>query len=138
MFPIFSKVSYEINWRGLTKYKFTLIEKVFQHLRRGKAHTKPWRFSWVLRDTLWKWCINRWTKVGVSLISLKDISNNIYSENTKCACQSLILLFLANCERKTVIFTFFHYNMRTLIIFPEISIIHKNNRAKKTGKSTRE
>lgn len=30
MFPIFSKVPYEINWGRWTKYKSTLIEKAFQ------------------------------------------------------------------------------------------------------------
>lgn len=32
---------------------------------------------------------------------------------------------------------YFNYNMQALIIFLEISIIHKNNRAKKTRKPTR-
>lgn len=40
MFPIFSKASHEINWRALTKYKSTLIEKSFQPSRKGKTQKK--------------------------------------------------------------------------------------------------
>lgn len=79
--------------------KLVLKEKVVQYKKALKIMLSSNRYSLKTMDEY----MNKGRRV---FNWFEYIFNNIYSDNKRCACQSLILLFLAICRRKAVIFIF--------------------------------